>query len=66
MKLSIFDLAGDCFPEDVMLGTKDAAMTARIKESVMKSIELEKRPRRRSGSRAKKAKSKSAAAIGSA
>ncbi len=51
MKLSIFDLAGDCFPEDVMLGTKDAAMTARIKESVMKSIELEKRPRRRSGSR---------------
>ena len=49
MKLSIYDLAGDCFPEEVWLGEQDAARTARIKEKVMKTIHSEQngRPGRR-------------------
>ena len=48
MKLSIFDLADDCFPENVTLGEKDAATTAHIKERVMAKLEQEKEPVRRS------------------
>lgn len=39
MKLTIADLADDCVPENILLGSYDAAMAARIKERVMKEIE---------------------------
>ena len=48
MKLSIFDLAGDCFPEQVRLGVEDAAMTARIQERVLREIAGDPKDKRRS------------------
>ena len=41
MKLSIAELAEDCFPEDVMIGNKDAELTARVKARVLAKIEAE-------------------------
>ena len=49
MKLSISDLTGDCFPEEITLGKKDAARAARIKEAVMKNIQQEEKIKRSSG-----------------
>lgn len=42
MKLNVrcTDLAEDCFPEEIVLGEYDEALNARIKEKVMKQIEL--------------------------
>lgn len=38
MKLSIADLSEQCFPEDVMIGKEDAALTARVKARVFAEI----------------------------
>lgn len=38
MKLSIADLSEQCFPEDVMIGREDAALTERVKARVFAEI----------------------------
>lgn len=38
MKLSIADLSEQCFPEDVMIGKEDAALTARVRARVFAEI----------------------------
>ena len=44
-KLTWAELAEDCFSEELMLGETDKARDARIKETVMKHIQEEKRGR---------------------
>ncbi len=51
MKLSIYDLADDCFPEQVTLGEQDAAMIARIQERVRKEIRMDAKRQRHHTSR---------------
>lgn len=46
MKLTVAELASDCFPEDVMLSTNDAAQTARIRERVMTEIKTSNKKKR--------------------
>ena len=41
MKLSVADLSEQCFPEDIMIGKEDAALTARVKARVFAEIGAE-------------------------
>lgn len=49
MKLSIAELAEDCCPEEIMIGTEDKALTRRVKARVLAQIRAERGQERRTG-----------------
>ena len=49
MKLSIAELAEDCCPEEIMIGTEDKALTRRVKARVLAQIQAESGQEKRTG-----------------